>query len=324
MGSLVAFAWSNKNSKVGGARNMYSRRFLGLIFTCVVAGSLAVAQAPIPEAFAVTGGAKAGMVTMHVDDVDVEPVKGIPFCTTVTTEHTQAFADGNRIHTSDSSTVCRDGEGRTRHEASLNLLGASAQRPAPKLITIVDPVAGYRYMLDSESKTAHRMPIGPLANPASTKGEFGGPPEKGQHVMLYQRVGTGGPTMVTGGDMVFKAAGRPPDEPAATTEKLGDQTIDGIRTTGTRMTTTIPAGRMGNEHPMQVTSERWYSPELRATLMTKHSDPWAGELKTQFTNVNTSEPDASLFQVPSDYKIVDDKAAPFLLQKRILPPPPVQ
>ena len=302
---------------------MYSRRLLELISTCVLAGNMAVAQAPVPEALAVTGGAKAGMVTMRVEDMDVEPVKGTPFCATVTTEHTQVFADGNRIHTNDSSTVCRDGEGRTRREASLNLLGAAAQGPAPKLITIVDPVAGYRYMLDSESKSAHKMPIGPPPNAAGTKVEFGGPPEKGQHVMFYQSVGTGGPTMVAGGDVVFKAAGRPPDDPAATTEKLGDQTIDGIHTTGTRMTTTIPAGRMGNEQPMQVTSERWYSPELKATIMTKHSDPWAGELKTQFTNVNTSEPDASLFQVPGDYKIVDDKAGPFFLQKRILAPPPV-
>jgi hypothetical protein len=56
--------------------------------------------------------------------------------------------------------------------------------------------------------------------------------------------------------------------------------------------------------------------------MTKHSDPWAGELKTQFTNVNASEPDSSLFSVPSDYKVVDEKAGPFVIQKRMLEPPP--
>jgi hypothetical protein len=57
--------------------------------------------------------------------------------------------------------------------------------------------------------------------------------------------------------------------------------------------------------------------------MTKHTDPWAGELKTQFTNVNTAEPDSSLFAVPSDYKIVDEKAGPFVIQKQ-LPAPPEQ
>ena len=70
---------------------------------------------------------------------------------------------------------------------------------------------------------------------------------------------------------------------------------------------------MGNEQPILVTSESWYSPELKATVMTKHIDPWAGELKTQFANVSTAEPDRSLFTVPSDYKIVDDKAGPFFM-----------
>jgi hypothetical protein len=81
---------------------------------------------------------------------------------------------------------------------------------------------------------------------------------------------------------------------------------------------------MGNEQPILVTSERWYSPELKATVMTKHSDPWAGELKTQLTNVNTSEPDPSLFSVPADYKIVTEKAERFMLQKRLPPAAPSQ
>ena len=141
---------------------MNATKWLGLIFVFVVTGTLAVVQAQVPVAGAMTMSgpvAKAGMVTMRVDDMDVEPVKGAPFCATIATEHTQVFADGNRIHTTDNSTVCRDSEGRTRREASLNLLGAAAQSPAPKLVTIVDPVAGYRYMLDNENKTAHRIPI---------------------------------------------------------------------------------------------------------------------------------------------------------------------
>ncbi len=127
--------------------------------------------------------------------------------------------------------------------------------------------------------------------------------------------------MVVNDNVFFKKAGQASDEPTPTTESLGDQMIEGIHVPGTRMTTTIPAEKMGNEQPILVTSERWYSPELKATVMTKHNDPWAGELKTQFTNVNTSEPDSSLFLVPGDYKVVDDKAGPFKIQKRLLAPP---
>jgi hypothetical protein len=147
---------------------------------------------------------------------------------------------------------------------------------------------------------------------------------KGEQVMIYQRVGTTGPNMILNDNVFFKKAGQTSDEPAPTTEGLGDQTIDGIHATGTRITTTIAAGKMGNEQPILVTSERWYSPELKATVMTKHTDPWAGELKTEFTNVNTSEPDSSLFSVPSDYKVMDEKAGGFTFQKRVLSPPPAQ
>ena len=237
-------------------------------------------------------------------------------------EHTQLLADGNRIHTSDNSSLCRDSEGRTRREAGLNLLGAAAQTSAPKLITIDDPMAGVRYLLDTENKIAHKMALsaGPaargigLAGPASVaaSGQVGGP------VMIFNgagnEVGSGGP----GPDVMFRKVfvnnpGQDSSE-APTTESLGDQSIDGIRATGTRITTTIPSGKMGNDKPIVVTSERWYSSELKATVLTKHNDPWAGELKTQLTNVNASEPDPSMFTVPGDYRIVDDKAGPFTIK----------
>src|ERR1700687_623810 len=108
----------------------------------------------------------------------------------------------------------------------------------------------------------------------------------------------------------------PPDsgEAAPTSESLGDQTFGGIHATGTRVTTSIPAGTMGNDQPISVVSEDWYSPEVTNTGMTKHREPWAGQLTTQFTNVNTSEPDSSLFTVPSDYKIVDENTEPFMIK----------
>ncbi|MBO0910485.1 MAG: hypothetical protein J2P13_01730 [Acidobacteria bacterium] len=252
------------------------------------------------------------------DAMDVEPVKGVPFCATVVTEHTQLFPDGNRIHTSDESSLCRDNQGRTRREAGLNLLEAGSQTAPPKLITIMDPVAGYRYLLDSESKVAHRIPLGrggpvPEANA----------PAKGQ-VVMYESVGAGGPEISIGRDVFFKT-GRLQSPDAEATERLPEQDIEGIHATGKRMTTTIAAGKMGNEQPMTITSEQWYSEELKATVMTRHIDPWAGELKTQFKDVNRASPDPSLFALPADYKIVDDKKGPFVMGKRqLMPPPPPQ
>ena len=123
-------------------------------------------------------------------------------------------------------------------------------------------------------------------------------------------------------DVTVKKVGPDSGETAPNSENLGDQTIDGIHVTGTRMTHTIPAGKMGNEKPITVTSERWYSPELKATVATKHNDPWAGELKTELKNVSASEPDASLFAVPADYKVVDDKDGPIRIKLHAPAPPP--
>ncbi len=50
-------------------------------------------------------------------------------------------------------------------------------------------------------------------------------------------------------------------------------------------------------------SERWYSPELQVVVQTKTSDPRMGETTYRLANLVRSEPDLSLFQVPSDYTI---------------------
>jgi hypothetical protein len=303
-----------------------------LVFIINVAlTATAVAQVPDSAPVFLSGGAAVpatkAMVGLQVSDMDATPVKGAPFCASITTEHTQSFADGNRIHTTDASTLCRDSEGRVRREAGLNLLGAAAQKPSAKLITILDPVAGSRYILDSESKTAHKMVLPPLKSGAiGSEAGANATFEKGDRVMVYHTEGgpgPGGPGPDTFFKQIFVRKGAQADGPAPVTENLGDRAIDGIHATGTRITTTIPAGKMGNEQPITVTSERWFSPELKITVMTKHNDPWAGELKTQFTNVNASEPDASLFSVPADYKVVEDKAGPVTI-RFAQPAPPGQ
>src|SRR5215510_12425061 len=88
-------------------------------------------------------------------------------------------------------------------------------------------------------------------------------------------------------------------------EQLGTQTIEGLAAEGTRVTFTIPAGKIGNERPIVTVNERWYSPELQAVVMSKNSDPRMGETTYRLTNIVRSEPDPSLFQVPSDYTVKD-------------------
>lgn len=88
------------------------------------------------------------------------------------------------------------------------------------------------------------------------------------------------------------------------TEELGEQNIEGVSARGTRTITTIPAGAIGNERAIETVYEKWYSPELQMVVLSRHTDPRFGEQTYRLTNINRSEPDSSLFQVPSGYKKV--------------------
>jgi hypothetical protein len=78
-----------------------------------------------------------------------------------------------------------------------------------------------------------------------------------------------------------------------------------VEAEGIRTTVTIPAGTMGNALPMEIVSERWYSPELGIVLLTRRSDPRFGETVYRVTNIDRSEPSGDLFQIPSDFQIKD-------------------
>jgi hypothetical protein len=87
---------------------------------------------------------------------------------------------------------------------------------------------------------------------------------------------------------------------------LGKQLIEGVEAEGTRTTITIPAGEIGNERAIEIVSERWYSSELQTVVMTRHSDPRFGETTYKLTNISRTEPDHSLFELPSGYTLKEE------------------
>ncbi len=110
---------------------------------------------------------------------------------------------------------------------------------------------------------------------------------------------------VKGNHTMILSTVKPHTPPNVQTEKLGKQLVEGVEAEGTRTTRTIPAGEIGNEQPIQIVSERWYSPELQVTVMTRQSDPRVGETIYRLTNIVRAEPAATLFQLPSDYTVKD-------------------
>ncbi len=192
-------------------------------------------------------------------------VKSAPFSATAETEFTQTLANGSKITRKSSALIYRDSEGRTRRDQTLSHVGPFATSgDAPQMTFISDPVAGVSYMVDPRNRTTRKMPF-------------------------------------RGGSSPGKPQSHTPPDADAKTEALGKQMIEGIEAEGTRTTITIPAGKIGNDQPLEIVSERWYSPVLQEVILSKHSDPLYGVNTYQLKNINRSEPATALFQPPADY-----------------------
>jgi hypothetical protein len=239
-------------------------------------------------------------------------VKGAPYSAEAVTETIQILGDGNRIVNRITSTVYRDSEGRTRREQTLKGLGVFGTGDEPlQTIFINDPVGGVTYSLDSRSRIAHKSvpfrleltsKLGAAAAAENQRFEIKVAPGTAPPTSVVVTAPLGEAPQVEGGgaSYVLRKKARAADE---VKEQLGKQLIEGVEAEGTRTTITIPAGEIGNERPIQIVSERWYSPELQLVVMTRHSDPRSGETTYKLTNINRSEPAKSLFEVPSDYTV---------------------
>jgi hypothetical protein len=83
------------------------------------------------------------------------------------------------------------------------------------------------------------------------------------------------------------------------TEVLSPQTIGGVLANGTRTTTTIPAGAIGNDRPINVITERWYSEDLQILVKSTNSDPRFGDTVYEVTNIVQGPVNPDLFLVPA-------------------------
>ena len=84
-------------------------------------------------------------------------------------------------------------------------------------------------------------------------------------------------------------------------EQLGTRDMEGVKAVGSRTTSTIPMGQIGNDRPIVSTDERWESPELQVLVLSRQSDPRTGTVEYHLTNINRSEPPPDLFTVPGNY-----------------------
>jgi hypothetical protein len=272
----------------------------------------------MPLSVGVGGGPNNTFVFVNSEfSFDGKLTKNAPYSADAVTETTQNLGDGNRIVRKNTATIYRDSEGRTRREQSFNAIGPYASTgDVPQTTFINDPVSGVNYILDSRTKTARKMELphfdfkpgqrfemkidGPFHGPAP--GDLKPGTARVQDLERTLERTTGPATDV----ILPPPPGFPKHEPKV--ESLGTQLVEGVNAEGTRTTLTIPAGEIGNERPIEIVNEKWYSPELQVVVMSKRVDPLAGDMTYRLTNINRNEPAKSLFEVPSDYKVKEGPA----------------
>jgi len=234
---------------------------------------------------------KFGMLAVEPFD-EGDPVENAPYSAEIVNEVTQDLLDGNRIERRTTGAVARDGRGRVRREHQLAAIGPVVPERDARMVTISDPAAGVHYSLDPVRKVA--ISSRPPQVRAHVEGAHG--------PMLFSR--RAGPEAAL--DVHVE-----PQPPNVQTEQLGTKEYEGVHAEGTRTIATIPAGAVGNVRPIEIVSERWYSPELRVVVYSRRADPRFGDTIYRLTNITRAEPDASLFEVPADYKLEHMKPPSF-------------
>jgi hypothetical protein len=195
------------------------------------------------------------------------PVTGLPYSGTETLVRQQTLSTGNTIARTLQATVARDSQGRVSTSEIVTPPAASGKAPFT-VETIFDPVAGYRYELNSSTMIAIQSPL--------PKPPTGTPPPPR--------------TPPTGANA-----------PVRTTTTLIPKTVNGLSATGTQITETIPAGSpLGNAQQIQITRITWVSTDLMVPVEIQTSDPRFGTSDLEATLV-PGEPAA--IAVPPGYTI---------------------
>jgi hypothetical protein len=214
-------------------------------------------------------------------------VTGAPYSAVEVVQSQETLADGNVIQRKSQTTVYRDSQGRVRTEETITPEASTGKQPYT-VVTILDYVGGYRYVLNSSTMTASQSPLrAPHNPPPNTSGT--GPVPMGRR--------GGGPGGQTAGAQTEQA------RPNVVRTTLSPQSVNGVLAAGTQHTETIPVGAIGNARPIQTSRVMWVSNDLKVPVQIKSVDPRFGSTDMELTNIVQAEPSASLFVVPAGYTV---------------------
>ena len=216
--------------------------------------------------------------------VDAPPnpasIAGAPFSAVGTQQLARSFTDGNRMtRTVRVTHYYRDTAGRTRIEREISQQSSGAQASLQSVfIEIDDPTRAERYILDSRTRTATVLKNAIASH--LTQPPFAVP----------------GITVRFGGLTIG-----PREQGWSQPQPLGEQVIEGVRVVGTRREYTLAAGAIGNEKPIGITMEQWFSPDLGMIVSKTGHATTGGDWGYRLEHIVQGDPDPSLFAIPADY-----------------------
>lgn len=246
------------------------RRTMCVVFSLAVAAGLAL---PVPGQVAKS---KTTTVTMG----NSAPAARLPYTAEYKITRVKTLADGSTITQESTETIALDSQGR---RMTATTVPSSGDQTPKTHVSVSDPVArsNSSWSIPGMKATVTAMPA-PGARRNCT---------------------TTAPATATA------AAGVQHVKP--TVEDLGSETIQGIEAHGLRTTTTTPAGAIWNNEPLVRTNELWTAttPGLKGLVAREvNDDPQLGKVTKELTNISQAEPDATLFQPPAGYEIVNKDA----------------
>ncbi len=219
--------------------------------------------------------APSGGSRMFIQSIAVPPLPDAPFTATVYTKTVRRLDDGNTVTLQNHRTIARDSAGRIYEERRLFLPEGDSRPNAISQIELSDPAT---HMLVVCQPSAHTCTIrNYFARPSPAPVVPAGP----------YRNGTG----------------------FLTRESLGKKLLNGVEVVGTRESSTTNAGTFGNNRPISVVKEFWYSPVLGINVTEKRQDPRFGDESFTVGDIVLGEPDAGLLKIPPHYQVTDMRRA---------------
>jgi hypothetical protein len=197
----------------------------------------------------------------------------VPFTAAITVERSFVQPDGSVRHLKTERQIARDSRGRIYNEMRVLVPESSSKAPQVQRIHLYDPQTRIATDLNVPYRTYWTM----TANrpPATVP-----------------------PTLLD----ATPAGNALQQNEFTKKEDLGIQEIGGIPAHGVRETQTVSADASGARKEVVVTDEYWYSDDLRINLLIKHNDPRTGGVTMTVGQVQRTEPDPAIFEIPAGFK----------------------